>query len=66
MPSITVTKVEIEKILQTKHEKKMEQETLPIPLKVPKGYLLIPEHQVPKKLCKLIQRSFQLTLSIEQ
>ncbi|GAN03249.1 hypothetical protein MAM1_0037d02701 [Mucor ambiguus] len=48
-PSITVTKVEIEKILKKEDaQKKIEEEqddTLPIPLKVPKGYLLVPEHQ---------------------
>ncbi|KAL7323244.1 hypothetical protein PS15p_211175 [Mucor circinelloides] len=50
-PAITVTKVEIEKILkkedmETKTEEEEKQEdALPIPLKVPKGYLLVPEHQ---------------------
>jgi hypothetical protein len=52
-PSITVAKVEIEKILKkdVNEEKKKkttteELEVLPIPLNVPKGYLLVPEHQV--------------------
>lgn len=53
-PSITVTKVEIEKIFKkdVNEEKKKKEasteeiEALPIPLKVPKGYLLVPEHQV--------------------
>lgn len=50
-PSITVTKVEIEKMLkkedtQKKVDEQEQQEALPIPLKVPKGYLLVPEHQV--------------------
>lgn len=50
-PSITVTKVEIEKILkkedaQHKVDEEEQKDALPIPLKVPKGYLLVPEHQV--------------------
>ncbi|KAK4517509.1 galactokinase [Mucor velutinosus] len=48
-PSITVTKVEIEKTLKKEETEKVaeveQKDALPIPLKVPKGYLLVPEHQ---------------------
>ncbi|CEP10163.1 hypothetical protein [Parasitella parasitica] len=49
--SITVAKLEIERILLKNEEKKKmtlkrkQGDTLPIPLKVPRGYVLIPEHQ---------------------
>lgn len=52
-PSITVAKVEIEKIFKKDMNEEMKKnaateeiEKLPIPLNVPKGYLLVPEHQV--------------------
>ncbi|KAI8642795.1 hypothetical protein BD408DRAFT_443174 [Parasitella parasitica] len=50
-PSITIAKLEIEKILLKEEEKKKmaltrpKGDALPIPIKVPKGYVLIPEHQ---------------------